>query len=145
MKDEGWSVVSDRQRIAKILNRFFDSALTVEGPGTTPILENGFSGLALEDVDVSPQKVEGKLAVLNPRSSPGPDGIRPIVLRNSARVLSHPLSILFRKSLNSGFQPTDWKTGEITPIFKKGEKKRRSTGANKLQTREPHCTSVQSA
>ena len=81
----------------------------------------------LTDIDVSPQKVEVKLASLKPHSSPGPDAIHPRVLRESSRALAVPLSKIFRKSLDSGRLPIDWKTGEVIPIFKKGDRQKPSS------------------
>ena len=53
---------------------------------------------------------------------PGPDGILPRVLTECIDVLAQPLRVFFPKSLDAGMLPSDWSLGEVTPIFKKGNK-----------------------
>jgi len=52
--------------------------------------------------------------------SVGPDEVPPQVPRELADEVAKLLSVIFQKSWKSGEVPTDWKRGNIAPIFKKG-------------------------
>ncbi|KFP87798.1 hypothetical protein N311_03352, partial [Apaloderma vittatum] len=54
--------------------------------------------------------------------SMGPDGIHPRILRELAGVLTRPLSFIYQPSWLTGKVPADWKTANITSIYKKGKK-----------------------
>ena len=52
----------------------------------------------------------------------GPDGIHGKILKNCAKSLSCPLSILFSQSYYSSKLPEDWKMANVVPVHKKGSK-----------------------
>ncbi|KFW05912.1 hypothetical protein N326_03400, partial [Eurypyga helias] len=56
---------------------------------------------------------------LKVHKSMGPDEIHPRVLKKTVDEVVKPLYIIFEESWWSGEVPTDWKRGNITPIFKK--------------------------
>ena len=54
--------------------------------------------------------------------SPGPDGLHPRVLKELIGKIEVALLNICNKSLDEAKLPEDWKKGNITPIFKKGDK-----------------------
>ena len=54
--------------------------------------------------------------------SPQPDSIYPKVLKETKNERANILVSIFNKSLQQGLVPADWKTVNITPIFKKTTK-----------------------
>ena len=67
-----------------------------------------------------------KLQELDISKSPGPDGWHQRFLKESAEQLTVPLCVLFRKFLDSGFIPNEWKIAHVTPVFKKGNRQQSS-------------------
>ena len=64
---------------------------------------------------------------LNPHKASGPDMIKPLILKTLATELSPILEILFQKSIEEGDIPNQWKSANVAPIYKKGD---RSNPAN---------------
>ncbi len=62
------------------------------------------------------------LSKLDARKSKGPDNIPGVLLKEGASQLAGPLTKLFNLSFQLGKIPTDWKSANVTPIFKKGNK-----------------------
>jgi len=60
---------------------------------------------------------------LKSNKAAGGDGLSSSFLKELEVVIIKPVVIIFRKSLEDGVVPFDWRVANITPIFKKGSKK----------------------
>jgi len=58
----------------------------------------------------------------NRRITAGDDNLSPRVLVTISSEIAEPIGIIFRKSLDAGHVPRDWRTANITPLFKKGKR-----------------------
>jgi len=122
-RDDESLAVTDLEK-AETLNKFFSSVFTREDTSNVPQMDecSCSKGMSLCDIRVTPTLVKNKLKELNPNKSQGPDLIPPRVLKEVSEVLADPLCCIFNKSLESGTLPEDWKTAEVTALFKKGTK-----------------------
>jgi len=80
------------------------------------------SGLSLGSFEITPdiilKFVRCKTGTSPP--SPGPDGIPQSFLEQFISQLLLPLTELFKYLRHLGHMPSQWKTANITPVFKKG-------------------------
>ena len=107
---------------AELLNQYFTSVFTHENLSVIPSFTLDHAVPSLHTVKISPNTVHKKLLDINPNKSPGPEGWPLLTLKETAEQICTPLSILFNKSLESGILPQDWKSAQVTPIFKKGNR-----------------------
>ena len=117
LKDDGSTTKSDSES-AELLCRQFQEVFTREPD--KPALLN--SNNPVRNIQFDADTVMKKLKKLKPEKSPGPDGIHPMVLQNTAEVVADPLAQIFQESYSQGLLPADWKKANIVPIFKKGSR-----------------------
>ena len=114
--------ISDNLGMANELNNFFCSVFTNENLVEIPSFETLEGHSFLDHVEFTPCAVFKKIKSLKQSSSSGPDNISVKFLKDFASELSHPLSMIFKTSLQNSTVPLAWKQGNITPIFKKGSR-----------------------
>ena len=107
---------------ADIFNDYFSSVFTTEDQ-LIPELPCQGDSPGVDNIKISVEEVFQKLKAVKTTNSAGPDGIHPRVLYESANTISGPLACIFRRSLECGCAPLDWKLATVVPIFKKGEKR----------------------
>ena len=76
------------------------------------------------------------LLCLDDKKATGPDKISAFILKELARELAIPLTILCRRMLHEGVWPEQWKTHYVVPIYKK------SSVYNPTNYRGVHLTSI---
>ena len=112
----------EERDLANICNSYFHSAFNrpiagEELPEMDTICETN-----IEVIEITPSIVAKKLEKLNKFKSSGPDSIHPHFLKETAYSVSVPLSMIFQESLRKGETPLDWRSANVTPIFKKGDR-----------------------
>lgn len=122
--DDGNTVLSADIDVANVLNNYFSSVFTHES-GQLPEPVDLFTGDRddiLSDVAFNEQDVLSLLKNLKPGKAPGPDKFYPKILKELANEIAHPIFLIFQQSLQQGAVPVEWKTANVTPIFKKGNR-----------------------
>ena len=77
---------------------------------------------SLQSINISEADVYNALTSLDPNKALGIDGIGPKILKNCSESLFQLLCHLFNLSLASSVIPNEWKTHQIIPIFKSGNR-----------------------
>jgi hypothetical protein len=123
---------SDARMKANILNNQFTSVFTSEDPlQPLPDLDPS-THPALSDITITQEGIQKLLCHLNPYKATGPDQVSPRLLKEPSKQISPELTLVFQASINQGKIPEEWKSSNITKLFKKGD---RSTLVNYVQCR----------
>ena len=114
--------IKDRDEdMCNILNNYFCSVFTREEEVTSTSTDS-YKGGYLDNCLIVEDNVRRKIDNLKEGKAPGPDEISPTLLVRTRDIVSKPLTLIFNKSIKEGKIPRDWRTANVTPIFKKGKR-----------------------
>lgn len=118
-------VISNATEEVTVLNDFFCSVFTKEDISSIPTPDSCNEPRTtdrLEDIIVKPETIAAKLEKLRADKAAGDDNLSPRLLKTLSTEIAVPVSMIFRKSLDTGCVPADWRTANVTPIYKKGKR-----------------------
>ena len=125
-------VTNNKKEMSGLLNEFFASVFTKEDKRNIPELilrEEDNQPIRVEsnysDIEITEEGVLKVIKGLKANKTGGVDDLNSSYLMGIAEVIAAPLTEIYRKSLEEGDIPNDWKKANITPIFKKGAKSNR--------------------
>ena len=120
LESENGQLISESGEKAETLNEFFCSVFTKESNSDMPVPDTCFAGnngSRLEDVAITAETILGKLQHLKLDKAAGDDNLSPRLLKSISSEIALPIAMLFRKSLDTGCVPQDWRTANITPLY----------------------------
>ena len=108
---------------ANVLQKQFSSVFTREPDTDIPKLDkNTDASMIIYTLFLTNERVREEILNLNVNKSCGPDNVHPRLLIELAENLSKPISLLLNRSMEEGDIPTEWKSANVSPIYKKGSK-----------------------
>ena len=110
--------VIDPKQQANILNDFYSSVFT-RSVDEVPVKEK-MCEEELSDIEITAERVKSVIDGLKENTAPGPDGIPTKLTKALKNEIAEPLAILFRKSMDSGKIPDEWRNADVTAIHKGG-------------------------
>ena len=103
---------------AELLNKQFSSVFTSEDTDSVPkITQKKYTNIGR--IDVTVDGVMKLLTNLNASKAAGPDQLSGRLLKATARESAEILQVIFKRSIDEGVLPEDWKKALITPVYKK--------------------------
>ena len=120
--NEQGNLISEEAEMAEELNTYFSSVFTREDTSTVPDPTTRSTRSKLRNCWITTEKVKRKIKELKPNSAAGPDGIHPKLLKECVNEIAPVLAMIFRKSMDSGEVPEEWRQANFIPIFKVGSK-----------------------
>ena len=76
----------------------------------------------MPEISISENGLLKLLKNLKPGKAAGPDGLKPLLLRELGEEIAPILKIIYERSLQAGKLPADWTKANVMPVFKKGDK-----------------------
>ena len=121
LADSQGELTSDSKAEAEMLNDVFSSVFTKELETDTPVLDN-LCDAKLVDISVTVNSIKSKLQKLKEDKAAGADNMSPRIVKALCEEIAVSGNIIFRKSLDTRCVPGDWRTANVSLLFKKGSR-----------------------
>ena len=126
LKDKGILFTEPKQK-ADILNQQFQSVFSEKTSISREhfIKENYINEQphpSSPEINITCNGVRKLLESLNPYKAAGPDSIKPKILKELSSQIAPILTTIFKVSLDTSQIPQQWKTANVQPVYKKGNK-----------------------
>ena len=109
---------------AELFNSFFASQCSlIKNDSKLPSYLNYNTDNRLSTVNFSIDDIAKIIQNLDPNKAHGHDKISIQMLQLCGNSICKPLELIFQQAIESGFFPSEWKKGNVTPIHKKDDKK----------------------
>ena len=120
--DEVGKLTETEDETATALNRYYQSVFTKDGSQSIAPAFPNQTQESLTDVTITTESVEEILQGLKANKAAGPDQVENRILKECSEEIAPKLQQLFRRSINEGEVPHQWKEAHIVPIHKGGSK-----------------------
>lgn len=120
LKRKDGSYTSNDEEAAEALSDQYFETFTKEDTANLPdIAGKPLQTDPLSTFNIDRERVKKVIQNLKINKSPGIDRIHPRVLKEVGEVISYPITLIHKLSLEESELPQQWKDAEITPIYKK--------------------------
>ena len=119
LKDKNGKIVEDAEGMTQILNKYFASVFTRENLANIPEIES-LGKTSLCDIEINNERVAKAINDMKMNKAAGPDELVSTYIKGTQESIIEQLVNLFEQSMENGEIPEDWKTANVTAIFKKG-------------------------
>ena len=111
---------TDFQKALALADQF--RSVYTEDNGRLPECEQVVAPDSFCNISITDQDIIYAIQSMNADSAPGPDLVHGHFIKNVYCYLIQPLKLLFRKCIENGSVPEEWKKGIIVPLYKKNKK-----------------------
>jgi hypothetical protein len=123
LKSKDGTTLTEPRDKANLLNNHFKSVFTTDLPSDLPDFPNKTDKVfSLNEITLNRVGIVTLIQNLNKYKAYGPDEISPKLLKLAPDEFSYYILILFQKCLELKSIPSIWKSANVAPIFKKGNR-----------------------